>query len=82
MANRKAVDSDNITVGHVYKSKENENSATAEVIPYFVDFARGTVKFAPVGRSSEDELSTVDFLKTYEYFGPLSSRAEKQVEKK
>lgn len=48
--------------GGVYKEK----NGTAEVIPFFVDFARATVRFAPVGRATEDEMRTSDFLNRYE----------------
>lgn len=75
MANKtKADTSDNIVVKHVYASKADET----EVIPYFVDFAAGRVKFAPVGRSSEDELATSEFLERFTYVGPVSKIAEKQ----
>lgn len=38
---------------------------TQEVIPFFVDFARARVRFAPVGRASEDEMRTGDFLNRF-----------------
>lgn len=71
---------DLVREGHVYK----EDSGTKEVIPFFVDFARSTVRFAPVGVASgrEDEMRTSDFLNRFTYVGQHSSLAEPQTEKK
>lgn len=64
----------NIIVGHVYK----ENNSAQEVIPFFVDVASAQVRFAPVGRSTEDTMRTSDFLNRFTYAGPVSERAEDQ----
>ncbi len=66
-----------IVVGHVYK----EDNGGQEVIPYHVDFSSARVNFAPVGRSSEDQMRTSDFLNRFSYVGEVSSMAEKQVAK-
>jgi hypothetical protein len=51
-----------IAEGRVYKEK----NGTLEVVPFFVDFARATVRFAPLGRATEDEMRTSDFLGRFE----------------
>ncbi len=71
----KSKEQKNIVIGHVYKA----NTSEQEVIPYFVDFAGGRVNFSGVGKSNEDQASTSDFLSRFEYVGPVSTRAEKQV---
>lgn len=63
---------DNIVVGDVYKEKNGD----LEVIPFFVDIHSAHVKFAPVGRATEDNMRTSDFLNRFEYFGPVSARAQ------
>lgn len=75
VANKEVAAKEDIIVGEVYKNKANAQ----EVIPYFLDFAGASVQYSPVGRSSEGRLSTVDFLGQFDYVGPVSSMAEKQV---
>lgn len=67
---------DYIEVGSVYREKNGQ----AEVVPFFVDLHTARVRFAPVGRSTEDEMRTSDFLNRFEYQG-LSSTAERPAEK-
>lgn len=67
-----------IVVGHVYREK---NGGGLEVIPFFVDFAAAQVRFAPVGRATEDLMRTSDFLGRFEYLGPVASVAEEQKER-
>jgi hypothetical protein len=64
-----------IRTGHVYK----EDNDGMEVIPFHVDLGTAQVRFAPVGRSSEDLMRTSDFLNRFTYVGPQSSLAEKQT---
>lgn len=79
MLNRnKAAAEESIIVGHVYKDKDED----IEVIPFFLDLANSRVKFAPVGRSSEEETRMSDFLKRFNYLGEVSSMAEKQSAKR
>lgn len=66
-----------IIVGDVYK----EDGTDREVIPFFVDFAAARVRIAPVGRASEDIMRTSDFINRFNHVGPVSSLAEKQVER-
>ncbi len=64
-----------ITVGNVYQEKDGD----AEVIPFFVDFGAARVLFAPVGRASEENVSTSDFVKRFKDTGSAdSSLAEKK----
>ncbi len=65
-----------ITVGNVYQEKDGD----AEVIPFFVDFGAARVLFAPVGRASEENVSTSDFVKRFKDTGSAdSSLAEKKA---
>lgn len=53
---------DFVETGAIYKEKNGDR----EVVPFYVDFANALVRFAPLGRSSEDQMRSSDFLNTYE----------------
>lgn len=63
-----------IVQGQVYRAKDGGR----EVIPFFVDRAAARVRFAPVGRSSEETMRTSEFADAFEHVGPRSSLAEEQ----
>lgn len=63
-----------IVTGQVYKEKDGGR----EVIPFFVDRAAARVRFAPVGRSTEEEMRTSEFANAFEHVGPRASTAEEQ----
>jgi hypothetical protein len=51
-----------IEEGAVYREKRGD----LEVIPFFVDFATARVRFAPIGRASEDQIRMGEFLSRFE----------------
>lgn len=65
-----------VSEGHVYKDEDG-----LEVIPFFVDLGASSVKFAPLGRSKEGNVSIDDFLKDFTYVGVQSAHAEKPSSK-
>lgn len=65
---------ENVVMGHVYRPKNDAGGS--EVIPFSVEVMRARVRFSPVGRSSEDEMRTSDFLNSFEYVGPTPSTSE------
>lgn len=78
MADKKNVEGPAVVnVGHVYVNEDG-----MEVAPFFVDRHIGRVRFAPLGRSREMELSIDEFLEDFSYVGQQSSRAEKPQNKR
>lgn len=67
---------ENVNQGHVYVDDKG-----TEVIPFHVDLHLGRVRFAPIGRSREMELSIDEFLEDYDYVGLQSAHAEKPKSK-
>lgn len=62
-----------VAIGEVYKDEGG-----LEVIPFFVDWHTGEVRFAPVGSGREQSLSMDEFFDRFEHQGVYSGRAEKQ----
>ena len=77
MANKNAEGPAVVNVGHVYVDEDG-----TEVAPFFVDRHNGRVRFAPLGRSREMELSIDEFLEDYSYVGLQSADAEKPANKR
>lgn len=65
-----------INKGHVYV-----DDSGMEVVPFFIDRHIGRVRFAPLGRSREMELSIDEFAEDYSYVGVQSAHAEKPKSK-
>lgn len=65
-----------VEVGGIYKEKNGD----LEVSPFFVDLASAQVRFAPLGRATEDQMRSSDFLNRFERV-ERSSRAETPARK-